>query len=182
MKVLVTVASKHGATDEIGEVLSGVLRDAGHDVESLAPELITTLRNYDAVVLGSAVYAGRWLEPARRLAQRYHTDLRDRPTWLFSSGPIGEPLAPTEEPRDGITFRRELGSRDHRVFAGKLTPEYLGWVERTITGMLKAPGGDFRDWEAVRTWGVEIATALHVGSSHPNNLAAAASTQGGTRS
>jgi menaquinone-dependent protoporphyrinogen oxidase len=183
MKVLVTVASRHGATGEIGEVLAGVLRDAGHDVESLAPELVTNVRHYDAVVVGSAVYTGRWLEPARRLAQRHQADLRERPIWLFSSGPIGEPLAPSEEPGDGVTFRRELGAREHRVFPGKLSPEYLGWVERTITSMVKAPNGDFRDWDEIRAWGDEIASALRVASDHAEGLAAAAgSIQGGTAS
>jgi menaquinone-dependent protoporphyrinogen oxidase len=183
MKILVTVASRHGATGEIGEVLASTLRDAGHDVESLAPELVTTMRHYDAIVIGSAVYTGRWLEPARRLAQRHHAELKQRPVWLFSSGPIGEPLAPTDEPRDGIALRQELEAREHRVFAGKLSPEYLGWVERTITSMLKAPDGDFRDWDEIRAWGDEIASALRTESDHPEDLAAAAgSIQGGTAS
>ena len=43
------------------------------------------------MVLGSAVYAGRWLEPAREYAATHAGGLRTRPTWLFSSGPIGEP-------------------------------------------------------------------------------------------
>ena len=165
MKILVTAASKHGATREIGEVLASVLRDDGHDVDSLVPERVSDIRPYDAVVIGSAVYAGRWLEPARRFAQRHHADLRQRPVWLFSSGPIGDPLAPAEEPRDGAAFRSELDARDHRVFAGRLNPDDLGWVERTITGMLKAPDGDFRDWEVIRAWGCELAVALRDESS-----------------
>jgi menaquinone-dependent protoporphyrinogen oxidase len=183
MKILVTVASRHGATGEIGEVLADVLRGAGHDVESLAPELVTTTRHYDAVVIGSAVYTGRWLEPARRLAQRHNAELKERPVWLFSSGPIGEPLAPTEEPRDGIALRHELEAREHRVFAGKLSPEYLGWVERTITSMLKAPDGDFRDWDEIRAWGDEIALALRTASDPAERVGAAAGpTPGGTAS
>jgi menaquinone-dependent protoporphyrinogen oxidase len=47
--------------------------------------------SFDAVVLGSAVYAGRWLDPARQYAALYADVLRARPVWLFSSGPIGNP-------------------------------------------------------------------------------------------
>jgi hypothetical protein len=49
--------------------------------------------------------------------------------------------------------------------------------------MLKAPDGDFRDWDEIRAWGDEIASALRTESDHPEDLAAAAgSIQGGTAS
>lgn len=158
--VLVSAASKHGATREIAEAIGETLMGAGLTVDVLDSEQIDSLEPYDAVVLGSAVYAGRWLEPARRLTERHHRQLRERPLWLFSSGPIGDPPSPTEEPQDGARLRRELDAREHRVFAGRLNSSDLGWVERTITGMLKAPNGDFRDWHAIRGWASEIATAL----------------------
>lgn len=160
MKVLVTAASRHGATAEIAGAIAGALREAGLDADLVAPEEVDDVAPYEAVVLGSAVYAGRWLEPARRLAQRHHAALTERPVWLFSSGPIGRPLQPTEEPRDGVDFLRQLGAREHRVFAGRLVHEELGWVERTITGMLKAPDGEFRDWGAIRAWAGQIARSL----------------------
>ena len=157
MKILVTAASKHGATTEIAEAIAATIREAGLDVDAVPPEDVAELAAYDAVVLGSAIYAGRWLEPARRLVERQYAALAARPLWLFSSGPIGEPLQPTEEPRDGVELRRRLGARDHRVFPGRLNRDDLGWVERTITGMLKAPDGDFRDWDAIRSWAEAIA-------------------------
>ncbi len=160
MKALITVASRHGATGEIGEVIAEILRDAGITVETRAPENVDSLAGYDAVVLGSAVYAGRWLEGARRFAERHHAELRTQPLWLFSSGPIGQPLAPTEESVDVSRLARELGAQAHRTFAGRIDPAALGWVERTITRMVKSPDGDFRDWEAVRSWADEIAAAL----------------------
>lgn len=160
MKVLVTAASKHGATAEIADAVAAKIREAGIEVELRQPEAVTDVAAYDAVVIGSGIYAGRWLEPARRLTERQYAALRERPLWLFSSGPIGDPLEPTEEPRDGAELRKSLGARDHRVFAGRLNREDLGWVERTITGMLKAPDGDFRDWDAIRAWAADIAAAL----------------------
>ncbi|HJP71571.1 MAG TPA: flavodoxin domain-containing protein [Candidatus Limnocylindria bacterium] len=160
MKILVTVASRHGSTGEMGEVIAGVLRDAGLAVQTRAPEDVSSLDDFDAVILGSAVYAGRWVEGARRFAQRHHADLINRPVWLFSSGPIGEPLAPREESADALRLTREINAREHRTFAGRIDPAGLSWVERTITRMVKAPDGDFRDWEAVRAWADGIAAAL----------------------
>jgi menaquinone-dependent protoporphyrinogen oxidase len=163
MDVLVSAASKHGATREIAEAIAETLRTTGLRVDLVDPDEVESVEPYDAVVLGSGIYAGRWLEPARRLTERQHAELKARPVWLFSSGPIGEPLAPSEEPQDGARLVRELGAREHRVFAGRLNPDDLGWVERTITGMLKAPEGDFRDWDDIRGWAAEIAAALASG-------------------
>ncbi|HET9416861.1 MAG TPA: flavodoxin domain-containing protein [Candidatus Limnocylindria bacterium] len=160
MNVLVTVASRHGGTGEIGEVIAGVLRDAGLEATTAAPEDVRSVDGHDAVILGSAVYAGRWIDHARAFAQRHHAELRARPVWLFSSGPIGTPLAPMEESPDGPRLERELGARMHRTFPGRINPDTLGWVERTITRMVKAPNGDFRDWEAIRAWADQIASDL----------------------
>ena len=160
MRALVTVASKHGATGEIGEVVAGVLRDAGIEVATAAPDVAIDPSDYDAIVLGSAVYAGRWLAPARVFATRHADDLARRPLWLFSSGPIGEPPKPAGESPEGTTLAEQLSARDHHTFAGRLDCEQLGFLERTVTKALGAPSGDFRDWEAVRAWADSIVSAL----------------------
>ena len=68
MKILVTVASKHGATGEIGEVLAGVLRDAGLEAETLRPQDVASLDGYDAVVWGArSTPAAGWNRRARSL-------------------------------------------------------------------------------------------------------------------
>lgn len=51
-------------------------------------------------------------------------------------------------------------ARDHRVFAGKLDKSRLNFGERAIVMALRAPEGDFRDWEDVRTWASSIADSL----------------------
>lgn len=158
--ILVSAASRHGSTREIAHAIAESLRSAGLIVDAVDPDRVGSVEPYDAVALGSGIYAGRWLEAARRLTERHRATLKERPVWLFSSGPIGEPLTPVEEPQDGIRLLRELHAREHRVFAGRLDPSELGWVERTITDMLKAPNGDFRDWGAIGGWAEEIAAAI----------------------
>jgi menaquinone-dependent protoporphyrinogen oxidase len=160
MKILITVASKHGSTGGIGEIIAGVLRDAGSEVTATTPEQVTDVGPYDAVVVGSGVYAGRWLAPARRFVERFAGELGRRPVWLFSSGPIGDPPVPEGDAPETVTLAERVGARGHRSFAGRLDRGQLGFVERTITKAIKAPEGDFRDWEEIRSWADTIAATL----------------------
>jgi menaquinone-dependent protoporphyrinogen oxidase len=162
MRVLVAVASRHGATAEIAEEVAKTLRGPLQDavVEVRTVEQVTSVDGYDAVVLGSAVYMGRWLRPARDLAMQHAAALAARPTWLFSSGPIGDPPKPEEDPVDAAEIIEATRARDHRVFAGKLDRAKLGFFERAVVLALRAPEGDFRDWAEIRAWAEGVADTL----------------------
>jgi menaquinone-dependent protoporphyrinogen oxidase len=164
MKVLVTAATKHGATGEIAQAIGETLRDQGLDPTVVPPEQVDNIDEYDAVVLGSAVYAGHWLKPARELVGRGGAALAARPVWLFSSGPIGDPPKPEEDPVDVAEVLAATSAREHRVFAGKLVRKQLAFPERAIVSALRVREGDFRDWPAITGWAAGIATALR---SHP---------------
>jgi menaquinone-dependent protoporphyrinogen oxidase len=165
MKVLVTAASKYGSTSEIAQAIGDELRNQGLNAEVLSPEDVTSLSGFDAVVLGSAVYAGRWRKPAREIVSRLGDSLRRCPVWLFSSGPIGDPPKPQEDPVDVRSVLNATGARDHRVFAGKLDRDRLNFLEKAVVVALRAPDGDFRDWDAIRGWARQIAGALQRGLS-----------------
>ena len=161
MRVLVAVASKYGATREIAEAIG-----RGLEAHSLAAEVrdVTDARDLagaEVVVLGSAVYAGRWLEGARSFVDEHEAELAVRPTWLFSSGPIGDPPRPAAEEAVHIEeILERTNAREHRVFAGKLDRTKLSFGERAIAFAFRAEVGDFRDWDAIAAWTDEIATAL----------------------
>lgn len=161
MKVLVTAASKHGSTAEIARVIGEVLEERGLEVTEALPDEVDTLEGYDAVVLGSAVYAGHWLKPATEFVQRFGDGLSGLQVWLFSSGPIGDPPKPEEDPVDVAALMDETNAAGHRVFSGKLTRSGLSFGEKAIVLALRAPDGDFRDWDEIRSWAVEVAGALH---------------------
>ena len=90
MNILVTYASKYGATQEIAEKIGEVLRQAGLQVDILPVASIRNLAAYEAVSLGSAVYIGKWHKEAETFLRTNEKILAERPVWLFSSGPTGE--------------------------------------------------------------------------------------------
>ena len=159
---LVAFATRHGATGEIAEALAEALRGADHRAEVRPADHVEALEPYDAVILGSAVYSGHWLDPAHELAERLASQLAARPVWLFSSGPLGPPeqLVPEGECVDVGAVAESSGAIDHRTFAGRLDKSALGFREKAVVAALKPPEGDFRDWDAVARYGAEIADWL----------------------
>jgi menaquinone-dependent protoporphyrinogen oxidase len=156
IRVLVTAASRHGATAEIAGVIAEQLAAAGHDVDVQEPDSVHDLDSVDAVVLGSAVYLGHWLKPARELVTRLGPDLARRPVWMFSSGPVGDPPKPSDDPVDAAAAVAATGAREHRVFAGHVNRDQLGLAERAMVRTFHASVGDFRDWDEIKGWARDI--------------------------
>ena len=162
MRVLVTAASRHGATHEIAAAIANGLARRGLEAEARPVEELTAVDGYDAYVIGSAVYVGRWLAPARELVEAHADALAGRPVWMFSSGPLGPPdaLKPEGDPVDADDMVQAAGAVEHRVFAGRLDKSLLELGEKALVVAVRAPEGDFRDWEAIDGWAGEIARQL----------------------
>ncbi len=165
MNILITVASRHGSTHEIAEVLAQGLRAADHCVDVRNIEEGPSIAMYDAVIIGSAIYMGKWLTSAAQFVEDNRVWLGEVPVWLFSSGPLGrEDPQPTGDPKQIDTLMAVTRAREHRVFVGKLDKHSLGVGERLIVRAVGAPEGDFRDWAAIHSWAHEITGVLR---THP---------------
>jgi menaquinone-dependent protoporphyrinogen oxidase len=165
MRALVTAASRYGATREIAEAIGDELRLHGLTVDVLDPEQVDSVRGYDAVVLGSAVYTGHWLAPATDLAARVSSEMAACRVWLFSSGPVGDPARGLvqkmgADPVDLPELVRQTRALEHRMFSGRLDRARLGHIQRFALCIVRGLDGDFRDWPAIRLWADEIAETL----------------------
>ncbi len=158
MRVLVTYASRHASTREVAERIASRLRESGQEVDLAPVNDVHDVQRYGAVVVGSAIYYGRWLRPALAFVRRHQAALADRPVWLFSSGSLGD--VPGAEPAQVGELREAGRPRDHRVFGGALDRDRLGFTERMVVRMVRAPDGDFRRWEEIDAWADSIARQL----------------------
>lgn len=160
MRILVTAASRHEATSEVAKAIADTLERAGFEVVLQRPEEVGHVVGYNAAVLGSAIYVGRWLKPATDLVERTSTSLRNIPVWLFSTGPVGEPLKPDGVPADVALMMEASGARDHRVFGGRLDRRQLRFAEKALVRMVGAADGDYRPWDDIEAWAEGIDSTL----------------------
>lgn len=164
--VLVAYATKHHSTAEIAEAIAEELRGHGFDTDCLEVGE-ATVGNHDAVIMGSAVYMGRWRREATAFLKHHRAELGRVPFWIFSSGPVGDhveqDLAEDSkwlEPRKVLELAESVGLRGHTVFGGRIPTDPRGFVEK---GMAKnTPEGlrDARDWDQIRHWADGIAAEL----------------------
>ncbi|WP_406346759.1 flavodoxin domain-containing protein [Streptomyces sp. NBC_00648] len=159
-RVLVAYGTKHGATAGIAEQVGESLREDGLDVTVLPADDVGDVRGYDAVVLGGALYAGRWSPGAKRCAERHAQQLNHRPVWLFSSGPVDRSAEQHGiPPVRGVARQMDrLGAREHITFGGSLTERTPGFLARAL--VREGKGGDFRNPERIKTWAHHISAEL----------------------
>jgi len=139
IRVLVAYATKHGSTGEIAEAIGHVLRGPDTIVDVVPTREVTDLGPYQAVILGSALYAAHWQRDANRFVTRHLAALQERPVWLFSSGPLDRSADAGTLPvaRSVAQTTDPIGARAHRTFGGRLVPGTPG-VDDQILG--DAPG------------------------------------------
>jgi len=164
-QVLVAYGSKYGATAEIAQKIGDVLREAGLEAEVKSAKHVGDLSSYDAVVLGSAAYAGGWRKEATRLLKNNVTTLTEKMVWIFSSGPTGEGdpvelVKGWKHPSALATEIEAIAPRDITVFHGAMLMEKMNFIEKFVIGKIGAPAGDFRDWDAIVAWATGIANDL----------------------
>ena len=149
--ILLAYASRYGSTQEVAETITAALREAGMEVEIKPMQEVKRLDNYDAVVLGAAIYGARGHPDTHQFLSQHRETLIQRPVAIFALGPLSRSAAAMQRSRRQLD--KELNKYPWlkpvalEMFVGKLDPSKLGFFER-----LGSTASDHRDWEVIRLW------------------------------
>ncbi len=163
-KVLVVYATKSGCTTGIAEQIGRALTERGADVDVFSVAEAPAPAGYDAVIVGSGIRMGQWLEAARDWVGASVQALSAMPVAFFTCClTLAQEPAKAGEVRaytDALIESCGLTPIDVGLFAGWNEPRRFGLLERTILKAMKAPVGDFRDLAAVAAWTDAVAPEL----------------------
>ncbi|HET6498681.1 MAG TPA: flavodoxin domain-containing protein [Coriobacteriia bacterium] len=163
-KVLVVYGTKSGCTAGVAERIGVALERAGMAADVLPAHDGPDPRDYDGVVAGSGVRAGRWHRAVTEWVAENAAALRAMPTALYTvcltlvtdPGKADEVRAYT----DALLAESGIEPIDIGLFGGWFEPQRFGLVERTVLKAMKAPRGDHRDWDAIDRWVAGVAPGL----------------------
>jgi menaquinone-dependent protoporphyrinogen oxidase len=161
-RVLVAFGSKRGGTAGIAEMVADRLREAGVDADLSPAAKVRNVQDYDGVVVGSALYAGRWRPEAVRVLRRLAKAPAHPPVWIFHSGPLGDEGAskPQDLPGKVATLASRLEAPPVVTFGGRLEDDTKGFI---ASKMAKRMAGDWRDREQIWAFADGVAATLHRG-------------------
>ena len=162
-KILVAYASRAGSSGEVAEAIGEVLCGGGAAVDVRLAKDVTDVSPYRAVVVGSAIYMGRWMSEAVKFVETHRDALSRVPVAYFTVCLTMKD--DTEENRRTVAayldpVREVVQPLDVGLFAGRLDYSKLPFLYRLIIKAMKQPEGDYRNWEAIRAWAGELVPLL----------------------
>ncbi len=169
-KILVTYASQAGSTGGVAEAIGKTLAAGGAQVDVRPVQAVGSLDSYTAVVLGSAIHGGKWLPEAVSFLRANQARLRQLPTAFFLVC-----MMAVKEDETSRNFVAQFLADERALvrpvaegrFSGALLPKKYPLTTmiglRIFLAYLKLPGGDYRNWEAIRSWS---AAALPLLANH----------------
>ena len=173
-KILLTYSSGYGATKEIGEEIARVfLRERGVHIELLPVNMVASVKEYDAVIIGTSIRADRILANTRDFLSRNKLFLREKNVALF----IVCLTASTEKGKEKVMHEYlpqitkifpSLNLISVNAFGGKIdyskmNPVMQSLVKRVVkdkTGKSTNGSMDYRNWNHIQEWAVTLTKKL----------------------
>ena len=148
--LLVAYATKHGSTHEVADAVAVRLRERGLEAEVRSARGVATLAPYDGVVIGGALYMGRWHSDARRFLSHHRDELAVLPLAVFAMGPLtlkDEDVADSRKQLDhALAKEPRLEPVTVAIFGGVVNPAKQHFPFTHVAA------SDARDWDEIRSW------------------------------
>lgn len=170
-KVLIAYSTKYGSTQGVAESIAEVLRGKYFTIDLLPAREVKDLDEYEAVILGTAMYAGQILADTRKFITRFDSKLKEIPSVLFILGPL------SNNPQEvhGVQIQYAANQKKFpwysplnvQIFAGALDLKKLRFPDSLIKLYRSSPKNpmrsqDSRDWKAIQSWAAKLPDILHI--------------------
>lgn len=156
--VLITYASKYGSSGGVADAIGKELCSKGMAADVVLIKNARNVSSYQGVVIGSAIYMGKWMSEAVDFVKQNKDSLRQVPVAYFLvcmtlSQPTEKKQAEVLSYMDPVLKAvPEIKPVGLGTFAGALDYSNLSWLYKKILKSKGTPEGDFRDWNAIRAW------------------------------
>ena len=167
-RILITYGSRYGSTAEIASHIGQRFTATGFDTDVLHANIGIDVAKYDALVVGSPIYARQWLAEPTLILVANHERIRNIPIALFSVGMI--------DIKHHGRLRKEHDAWIERVFAqeeinmniissntfnGAYHRQNFPLWMRIVDSILRiTPHGDYRQWNEIERWANDTAEII----------------------
>jgi menaquinone-dependent protoporphyrinogen oxidase len=174
-RVLVAYASRAGSTAEAAEVIGQTLREHGCAVDVRSVKDVPSVAEYDALVLGSAVWVGKPLPEAVKFLESSKAALGRRAVAYFVLCDVLKDDTPKNRER-ARSFTQTLAAIKAPVATGYFAgARSFAGLNPLLTLLLKhivrLKEGDWRDWNAIRAWAGGLYVHLTTAGQHASSAA-----------
>ena len=153
--ILIAHATKKGSTHEVAEAIRDVLTGYGLRVDVVAARDVSSLDGYAGVVLGGALYFGRWHAAAGSFLRRLSDELSDLPLAVFAMGPTtldDEQVAGARAQLEAALEKAPVTPDFVAIFGGVVDPTKFRFP------LNRMPATDARDWDAIHGFADQAAS------------------------
>jgi menaquinone-dependent protoporphyrinogen oxidase len=164
-RILVAYVSPRGSTAGIAQAVGKELQSAGHSVDVVEMKSVSSLESYNAVVIGGPFYMGKVVGDVGKFIGRNRDALTKLPLAAFGVGvtPLGKNPAEIDNATKKLQKTLEpLKPVAVTIFAGKVDPAKLSFLQKWMVEKAKTPVGDFRDWNTIAVWAKELPGKMKV--------------------
>ena len=168
-KILITYASCTGSTEQVATDIVKTISDQGLEVDLYPVQEVSSLTEYQAILIGSAIQNRQWLPEAMQFLQTHRAALAQKPVATFT-------LCMTLAMKNGEKYRPDIiewlapvrriaRPVSEGVFAGVLdiskTPSFNDRLKFRLSVLFGVwSEGDHRDWDAIQAWAGELHAKL----------------------
>mgnify|MGYP000251930627 CR=1 FL=1 len=164
LKILIVYATRAGSTIEVAQSIGKKLATGGAAVDVKPVKNAANLKDYQAVILGSAIRRGALLPEVTDFAKTNKEELKKIPVACFIVCMILREDSEQNRAKAASYIKPlqdELSFVDAGFFTGKLDYSRLNFIDAFIIKyFIGTPEGDLRDWQKINDWAENLGIKL----------------------